>query len=172
MSDGGADELMEICACSREVARAALEAAGPGGLELAVSLVLEGGGQPPPRPARTGVKLVCLVRQDLRMTAGKVAAQVAHGVLGAYRAIEQEPKHAHALRAWLDGGEPTIILGVADEAQLLEMLAAARESGLLTHCVQDAGRTQVEPGSRTVGCVGPGVVDAIDAITGNLALLP
>ncbi len=32
----------------------------------------------------------------------------------------------------------------------------ARELGLNTHVVRDAGRTQIAPGSKTVLCIGPG----------------
>ena len=61
------DQIMEICGCSREAAQRAAEAAGPGGVELAVDLVLSTQSAhwasasdvvAPPR----ATKLVCLVR--------------------------------------------------------------------------------------------------------------
>ena len=125
---------------------------------------LTGGG------AERARKLVALVRTDLGMSAGKVAAQVAHGVLAAYRTAQRHD--SHGLEQWLDAGEPTIVLQVASQQQLHELLEAARAQGLPTHCVADAGRTQVAPGSETVGCVGPAAVDAIDVVTGRLSLLP
>ena len=39
------------------------------------------------------------------------------------------------------------------------------------YLVRDAGRTEVEPGTMTVGAFGPGKVSEIDKITGNLELL-
>jgi len=37
--------------------------------------------------------------------------------------------------------------------------------------IQDAGRTQVAPGSRTVLGVGPGPNELIDKVTGHLKLM-
>lgn len=52
-----------------------------------------------------------------------------------------------------------------------ELSAAARLAGLPTYIVQDAGRTQVAPGSRTVLAIGPAPRSAIDQVTGHLRLL-
>lgn len=49
--------------------------------------------------------------------------------------------------------------------------AEARRQGLATYLVQDAGRTQVEPGSRTVLAIGPAPKSQIDLVTGDLKLL-
>ena len=48
---------------------------------------------------------------------------------------------------------------------------AAQTLGVQGVIVQDAGRTQVEPGSETVLAVGPGPVSDVDKITGKLKLL-
>ena len=78
-------QVMEITMCAREAAVAAVEAAGPGGLELAIEIVLTStGAQPAPSSDTERTKLVCLVRRDLGMGVGKVAAQVSHASLGAY----------------------------------------------------------------------------------------
>lgn len=57
-----------------------------------------------------------------------------------------------------------------DEAQMLDLAGLAREVGLTVSLIQDAGRTQIAPGSRTVLGVGPGPADLIDQITGHLKL--
>ena len=151
----------------------AVEAAGEGGVELAVNFVLSTmsahwasatDAQETQRPT----KLVCLVRRDLGMGTGKIAAQVAHGVLAAYRSGMRSPE---LLAAWEAGGEPTIVLSVADQAELERLLSTAQERGLTTSLVADAGRTEVAPGSQTVGCIGPAEVHQIDPITGHLSLL-
>lgn len=168
---------MDVCGCSREQAVRAAEAAGDGGVELAVNLVLSmmsthwasADDIPPPEPSRT--KLVCLVRQDLGMGVGKVAAQVAHGVMGAVRATARREGGESLLQVWEAGGEAVIVLAVADHAALESLLADAAAKGLATHCVADAGRTEVAAGSETVGTVGPDHVDKIDAVTGKLPLL-
>ena len=43
---------------------------------------------------------------------------------------------------------------------------AARAAGLPTYTIEDAGRTEVEPGTRTVTAIGPAPKALLDAITG------
>ncbi|KAL1511254.1 hypothetical protein AB1Y20_006063 [Prymnesium parvum] len=113
-------------------------------------------------------KMVCLVREDLGMGTGKIAAQVAHGALGAYRrCAERSP---HNLVAWEMGGEACIVLRVRSRTELDQLLVDADAKGLTTYAVHDAGRTQVEAGTQTVGCIGPGPVRIIDTVTGHLQL--
>ena len=163
-----AEQVAEICGCPIQKALAAVQVAGPGGLELAVELAL-GDDLPAAATPHVRHKLVCLVRTDLGMGVGKVAAQVAHAVLGAYRAATlQSPS---AIEEWSLQGEPTIVLQVPGFPELGALLSAARAQGLVTHMVADAGRTQVASGTETVGCVGPGPADEIDKVTGALSLL-
>lgn len=53
---------------------------------------------------------------------------------------------------------------------MLDLASLAREVGLTVSLIQDAGRTQIAPGSRTVLGVGPGSVELVDQITGHLKL--
>ena len=46
----------------------------------------------------------------------------------------------------------------------------ARDFGVRTESVRDAGHTQVAPGTQTVLCVGPDKAGKIDEITGHLKL--
>mmetsp|Transcript_1284 Transcript_1284/g.3956 ORF Transcript_1284/g.3956 Transcript_1284/m.3956 type:complete len:176 (+) Transcript_1284:216-743(+) len=173
------EQVMQVCGCSREAAERAVEAAGPGGVDLAVDFVLStmsthtslpSGFDAPPQPA----KLVCLVRKDLGMGTGKVAAQVAHGALAAYRSAVRRRDAGDVsvpFRSWEEGGEPTVVLGVEDEAQLDGLLAQAEARGLPTERVADAGRTEVAAGSVTVGTIGPANNSEIDVVTGGLSLL-
>lgn len=110
--------------------------------------------------------MVCLVRLDLGMSAGKLAAQVSHAVLGAYRASA-----VAALNDWAAGGESTIVLQVPDEAALDRYIDLAKSRGLVTFCVHDAGRTEVASGTKTVGAIGPADADQIDTVTGGLSTL-
>lgn len=56
------------------------------------------------------------------------------------------------------------------EEALKEVAKQARAVGLLANTIQDAGRTQIEPGSKTVCAVGPGPAPLIDQVTGHLKL--
>lgn len=56
-----------------------------------------------------------------------------------------------------------------DEVRAL--LARARGLGLTAEVIQDAGRTQIDPGSLTVLGVGPAPKSVVDKVTGHLKLL-
>lgn len=56
------------------------------------------------------------------------------------------------------------------EDALKEVAKQARAIGLLANIVQDAGRTQISPGSKTVCAIGPGPAPLIDQVTGHLKL--
>ena len=174
MQDAAIDQVVEILGCPREAAARAVEAAGPGGVEVAIDLVLStmstpGWASSPLEAA--AMKMVCLVRADLGMSAGKVAAQVAHGALGAVRATQSLSNGAQRLRQWEENGEAVIVLRVPDASELEDLIRQAKAQGLVTHVVADAGRTEVAPGSETVGTIGPDLLDKVDAITGGLSLL-
>lgn len=82
-----------------------------------------------------------------------------------------EQRQAAALRHWERFGQPKICLQAGSTQELRALAAAAASKGLPTFVVQDAGRTQVAPGSRTVLAIGPAPKSAIDAVTGGLKLL-
>mmetsp|Transcript_25682 Transcript_25682/g.40252 ORF Transcript_25682/g.40252 Transcript_25682/m.40252 type:complete len:164 (-) Transcript_25682:36-527(-) len=117
---------------------------------------------------RDELKMVLLVRSDLGMSPGKVAAQCAHATLGAYRTASEGD--VLTLQQWELSGEAVIVLKVESEEQLLELELNARGSNLVTHLTQDAGRTEVSSGTTTVAAIGPAPVSKIDAITGKLSL--
>ncbi|XP_020285543.1 peptidyl-tRNA hydrolase 2, mitochondrial-like isoform X2 [Pseudomyrmex gracilis] len=112
-------------------------------------------------------KLVLVIRTDLKMGKGKVAAQCSHAAVSAYKAARKHPK---LLQVWEECGQPKITLKVDNEAALMEIAKHAKAVGLLSNVVQDAGHTQIPAGSRTVCAVGPGPAKLIDEVTGHLKL--
>jgi PTH2 family peptidyl-tRNA hydrolase len=60
---------------------------------------------------------------------------------------------------------------VKSEDELLELMGKARSLGVTAEVIQDAGRTQIDPGSLTVLGVGPAPKSVVDKITGHLKLL-
>jgi peptidyl-tRNA hydrolase, PTH2 family len=124
----------------------------------------------PANPKGAGeLKAVLVVRGELRLTPGKAAVQVAHAAV--MLALEAEHRHAALFKAWEAGGARKIALVVEtlDELEQLQRLARAR--GLPTVIVQDAGLTEVPPGTRTVLGIGPAKSEEVDPITGSLPLL-
>ena len=59
---------------------------------------------------------------------------------------------------------------VESEEGLLEIACSARAKKLITSLIQDAGRTQIAPNSKTVLGVGPGPAHLVDEVTGHLKL--
>ncbi|XP_061400637.1 probable peptidyl-tRNA hydrolase 2 [Musca vetustissima] len=114
-------------------------------------------------------KMVLLVRNDLKMGKGKIAAQCGHGAVGAYqKAVHRTPS---LVRAWENTGCAKVALKVESEAEMMALKRAAEAKGLNTCLIRDAGRTQIEPNSKTVLAIGPAAVEAIDQVTGHLKLL-
>ncbi|MCJ1424523.1 hypothetical protein MMC29_002411 [Sticta canariensis] len=140
---------------------------------------------------RDECKLVLVVRTDLGMQKGKIAAQCSHATLSNYRLLLSHPHLNPLLRRWESTGQAKIALqappplagvggdgdgGVgkmngSGEAELNKLRAQARQLGLCATVVHDAGRTQIAAGSATVLGVGPGPKSVVDRITGGLKLL-
>ncbi|XP_024122590.1 peptidyl-tRNA hydrolase 2, mitochondrial isoform X1 [Oryzias melastigma] len=113
-------------------------------------------------------KMVLVVRNDLKMGKGKVAAQCSHAAVSAYKQVQR--RDPELLKQWEYCGQPKVVVKAPDEETLVELLSRARAVGLTVSLIQDAGRTQIAPGSRTVLGVGPGPAHLVDSITGDLKL--
>uniref|UniRef100_A0A0G4HI83 peptidyl-tRNA hydrolase n=1 Tax=Chromera velia CCMP2878 TaxID=1169474 RepID=A0A0G4HI83_9ALVE len=122
-------------------------------------------------------KMVLIVRSDLQMGKGKIAAQCGHATLGAYKKALRPSVSARRgdwlkhLRTWERTGQAKVVLKCADEGEMFRLTETAAAVGLLTHVVADAGRTQVDPGSYTVLAIGPGPEAEVSSISGHLKLL-
>nr|XP_018903663.1 PREDICTED: peptidyl-tRNA hydrolase 2, mitochondrial-like [Bemisia tabaci] len=112
-------------------------------------------------------KMALVVRKDLKMGKGKVAAQCSHAAVGAFKEILKDPD---ALNLWEARGQAKIVVETNSEESLLELAQQCKERKIIHCLIQDAGRTQVAPGSKTVLAVGPGPSEVIDSITGHLKL--
>ncbi|XP_012380241.1 peptidyl-tRNA hydrolase 2, mitochondrial [Dasypus novemcinctus] len=113
-------------------------------------------------------KMIIVVRNDLKMGKGKVAAQCSHAAVSAYKQIQR--RNPELLQQWEYCGQPKVVVKAPDEEALGELLTHAKMLGLTVSLIQDAGRTQIAPGSRTVLGIGPGPADLIDKVTGHLKL--
>ncbi|RPB02524.1 peptidyl-tRNA hydrolase II [Choiromyces venosus 120613-1] len=123
-------------------------------------------------------KMVFVVRTDLSMTKGKMAAQCGHATLMCYKSVQ---KHAPSiLERWEKFGQAKIALkcsggegegGMDGEEELETLAGVAASLGVVARIVRDAGRTQIKAGSATVLGVGPAPRSVVDQITGHLKLL-
>lgn len=111
-------------------------------------------------------KQVIVVRTDLKLGKGKLAAQVAHASVESFlRTPEKDQKN------WLSENQKKVVLKVRDERALLEIYEKAKKAGLPSTLIMDAGLTQILPGTKTAVGIGPAEEEKIDRITGDLSLL-
>lgn len=114
-------------------------------------------------------KQAIVVRADLGMGKGKLAAQSSHASLSAYKKVEKaDPEVA---RAWEMEGQKKIVLKVQSEEELLDFFQKAKAAGIPCELIRDAGHTQVEPGTLTCFGAGPWDEGEIDSVLGKLKLL-
>src|SRR5271157_4284978 len=99
------------------------------------------------------IKQVIIVRLDIEMGRGKLAAQVAHASLMSY--FEAEKADKAIAREWLDSGEKKIVLKVPDASYLEKLFKAFKYKKVPCALVSDAGLTQLPPGTTTALGVGP-----------------
>ncbi len=112
------------------------------------------------------MKQVILVRSDLKLPKGKMAAQVAHAAVGAYDNANYIKR-----KAWIHTGMKKIVLKVVDENELLIYHHKAKKAKLPCSLITDAGHTVVEPGTVTCLGIGPESEESIDEVTGELKMM-
>ena len=114
-------------------------------------------------------KQVIVMRSDLKMGKGKIAAQAGHAAVSA---SEEARKHFQKWwKTWLDEGQCKIAVKAKAETELLRIEDMARRAGLPCALISDRGLTQLEPGTVTCLAIGPAPSREVDKITGKLALL-
>ena len=131
-------------------------------------------------------KQVLVVRKDLKMRKGKIAAQCAHASLliflekaDTYRDKDNDlsvyrisAPTSGALDTWVQNSFAKICVYVTSEEELLSIHNKAKEAGVPSSLVTDQGRTELHGvPTTTVVAVGPGWPEDIDPITGDLPLL-
>lgn len=112
-------------------------------------------------------KMVMLIRTDVTFTKGKACAQCGHAAVQACEVASKiSPAHfAH----WLHKGQAKIAVKASLE-EILDAVKQAEIRGIPSGYIQDAGHTQVEPGTITVGFVGPYACEDIDLLTRKFKL--
>ena len=115
------------------------------------------------------LKQVIIVRKDLKMGSGKLAAQVAHAALLASEKARN--KNVEWFKEWFNFGQPKIILKVNSLKELEAIHKLEQFNHLATAIVIDAGLTQLDAGTATCVGIGPAPISLIDKITGGLKLL-
>ena len=111
-------------------------------------------------------KQVILVKEDLKVPKGKLAAQSSHASVDCVLKSDKR-----IVDSWRKEGAKKIVLKVKDEKELFKYKGMAESAGLKTALIRDAGHTVLEPGSITCLGIGPDLEDKIDKITGKLKMM-
>ena len=114
-------------------------------------------------------KQVIVVRRDVKMGTGKLAAQVAHAsVMGAENVKSLK---RNWFDFWFREGQAKVIVKVKTIEELMEIKNQATEMYLPVVQVQDSGLTQIPSGTITCIGIGPAPSELVDKVTRNLKLL-
>ncbi|NOJ27011.1 MAG: aminoacyl-tRNA hydrolase [Nitrososphaera sp.] len=110
-----------------------------------------------------------VVRRDLGMGTGKIAAQVAHAaVMAAERTKHRKPEW---FETWFEGGQAKVVVKVQSLEELMQVRQRAEALSLPVVQVNDSGLTQIPAGTTTCIGIGPAPADLIDRVTSDLKLL-
>ncbi len=111
-------------------------------------------------------KQVILVRDDLKLPKGKMAAQCSHAAVEAALKADEG-----ILKKWRQQGQKKVVLKAADEKELLLYFQEAKDNKISCSLITDAGRTVIAPGTKTCVGIGPDEEEKIDRLTGKLKMV-
>jgi PTH2 family peptidyl-tRNA hydrolase len=114
-------------------------------------------------------KQVILIRTDLKMGTGKKCAQSCHASVSASDLVRIQNKSAW--KNWKNSGQKKVVLKIQNIDELKDLAIKLESKKLPYFIVNDAGLTQLLPGTPTAIGVGPVLSKEIDKITGDLKLL-
>ena len=114
-------------------------------------------------------KQIIIIRVDIKMGKGKIAAQASHASVSAY--IQTKSKHPSVADEWILSGQKKVVLKVNSEDELIQMFRAAKDQGIPAVLITDAGKTQIPSGTKTALGVGPWSEEILDKLFGDLKLL-
>ena len=137
-----------------------------------------------------GSKMMIVMRRDLKMRKGKIAAQAGHACIDAILmalskegrlndfettndgiALRDTDKPTTPLSDWFKYGCAKICVYVDSEEELMNIADKAKEKGIIAAVITDAGMTEFH-GVPTKTCLAlePLPTDVADELTGNLPL--
>ena len=90
-----------------------------------------------------------IVNASLGMNKGKIAAQAAHAAVSVLDKADRE-----TVNEWKSSGMKKIVLKVASTEELIQLFEQVKRK-LPCALITDAGRTQIEAGSKTCFACGP-----------------
>lgn len=114
-------------------------------------------------------KMVIVTRKDLKLSPGKLSAQVAHAAVEC--AFGTKKNNSNWYKKWQNEGAKKVVAKVDSEKDFFMLREKAKDLGIFTKIISDAGHTEIPAGTKTVLGVGPAPNNLIDQVTGDLSLL-
>jgi len=114
-------------------------------------------------------KMVIVTRTDLKLSPGKLAAQVAHAAVAC--TLSTKKHKPDWFTKWQREGGKKAVVKVENEKEFYPLKEKAEQLGIATHIIEDAGHTEIPSGTKTVLGIGPAPDNLIDQVTRDLPLL-
>ncbi|MEK6903601.1 MAG: aminoacyl-tRNA hydrolase [Nanoarchaeota archaeon] len=111
------------------------------------------------------MKQVLVVRADLKMDRGKMAAQCAHASV---EAVLQSDKKT--VDTWHATGMKKVVLKVTSLGELLIYHKLAKKQKLVSVLITDGAKTFFKEPTETCVGIGPAAEESIDCVTGKLPM--
>lgn len=112
------------------------------------------------------MKQVIIMRGDLPISRGKIAAQACHASLGSYKKADKR-----TIQKWEKEGGKKVVVKVGDLKELYEYYEIVKATDMPYFLVRDAGHTELPQSTITCLGIGPEEDEKIDKITKDLKLL-
>lgn len=112
------------------------------------------------------MKQVIIMRGDLPISRGKIAAQACHASLGSYKKADKR-----TIQKWEKEGGKKVVVKVGDLKELYEYYEIVKATDMPYFLVRDAGHTELPQSTITCLGIGPEKDEKIDKITKDLKLL-
>jgi PTH2 family peptidyl-tRNA hydrolase len=114
-------------------------------------------------------KMVIVTREDLKLSPGKLAAQVAHAAVAC--ALDTKKSNSKWFNKWQEEGAKKAVVKVESEKDFYLLKEKAEKLKMIAHIITDAGHTEIPADTNTVLGIGPAPSNIIDQVTGKLSLL-
>ena len=123
----------------------------------------------PVEPKARELKMWLAVRTDLPVSVGKLLGQAMHAAGWLHLRVASEKPAL--LQEYLEDATPKIVVAVTSEDALERVEREAAAAGIPHQSVRDAGRSEIEPGTKTVCLFGPAYRDELPSYLRRLRTL-
>ncbi|MBY8981929.1 MAG: peptidyl-tRNA hydrolase Pth2 [Candidatus Lokiarchaeota archaeon] len=115
------------------------------------------------------IKQVIILRTDLKMGTGKKCAQACHASVSSSNKVRRI--NTKLWKDWINSGQKKVVLKIQSLDELEEIFTKLKKNDIECAIINDAGLTQLAPGTVTALGIGPELSRRVDKITGTLKLL-